>query len=103
MDGFVTRVEYDEHNRRMEDEHNRQNHRISIVERAMEQNNKLLVSVERLAISMENMQKEQAQLKEDVEEIKNRDGQKWRKTGEDILKIVLGIVIGYILKQLGIA
>lgn len=103
MDGFVTRVEYDEHNRRMEDEHNRQNHRISIVERAMEQNNKLLVSVERLAISMENMQKEQAQLKEDVEEIKNRDGQKWRKTGEDILKIVLGIVIGYILKQIGIA
>jgi hypothetical protein len=43
-----------------------------------------------------------SKLRTDVDEIKGRDGQKWRKTGEDILKIILGIVVGYILKQIGI-
>ena len=102
MEGYVTRAEYEEHNLRMEDEHKRQNNRISILEKAIEQNNKLLINVERLALNMENMQKEQKELRDDMDEIKDRDGQKWRKTGDDLLKIVLGIVVGYILKQIGI-
>lgn len=102
MSDFVTRVEYDEHNRRMEDEHKRQNHRIDACEKAIEQNNKLLVSVEKLALSVENIQKDQSKIREDVDEIKNRDGAKWRETGKDILKIVLGLVIGYIMNQIGI-
>lgn len=102
MEGYVTRREYEEHNLRMEDEHKRQNQRLEIVEEAIKQNNKLLVSIEKLALNMQNMQKEQAQLRDDVEEIKNRDGQKWRKLGEDFIKIVLGILVGYIFTQLGI-
>lgn len=102
MSEFVTRVEYEEHNLRMEDEHKRQNHRIEVCEKALEQNNKLLVTVEKLALSLQNMQKEQSKIREDIDEIKNRDGEKWRETGKDVIKIILGILIGYILKQMGI-
>ena len=59
MGDFLTIAEHKEFAQRMEDEHKRQNHRIDILEKGIEQNNKLLVLVERLAVSMENMQKEQ--------------------------------------------
>lgn len=103
MDSPITRAEHNEFMKRMEEEHTRQNHRICNVEKAVEQNNKLLISVEKLALSMEGMQKEQSELRNDVDEIKNRDGQKWRKTGEDLVKILLSLLMGYIFAQIGIS
>lgn len=102
MGEFVTRLEYEEHNKRMEDEHKRQNHRINIVEKAMEQNNKLLVSVEKLALSMENMQKEQQEQGERLVELENRDGEKWRNTVADIIKVVIGGILGFLFTQIGL-
>lgn len=102
MSEFVTRKEYEEHNLRMDDEHKRQNRRIEKAEQKIEENNKLIIAVEKIANSVEQMQKEMSTLRSDVDDIKNRDGQKWRKTIEDISKIVLGVLIGYVLKQIGI-
>ena len=85
----------------MEDEHRRQNRRIELLEKATEQNGKLLVSVERLALSMENMQKEQKDQGERLEILESRDGQKWRDISKYILTMISGIVIGYIFKQVG--
>lgn len=102
MSEFVTRKEYEEHNLRMEDEHKRQNIRIEKAEQKLEDNNRLILAVQKLADNVENMQKEMLNLRNDVDEMQERDGQKWRKTTEDIAKIVLGVVIGFILKQIGI-
>lgn len=106
---YITRREYEEHNKRMDDEHKRQNHRISELEKVTEQNNKLLISVEKLAVNMETMQKEQQKQGErleaqgeEIEELKNRDGEKWRKVTSHLLTTALGILAGYILKQVGI-
>lgn len=85
----------------MEDEHRRQNRRIEILEKATEQNGKLLVSVERLALSMENMQKEQMNQGERLEVLEARDGQKWREISKYILTAIFGILIGYIFQQAG--
>lgn len=102
MEATVTRAEYEEHNKRMEDEHTRQNHRISALEKAVEQNNKLLVSVEKLAISMENMQKELSENGERLEVLENRDGELWRKATGYILTSIISIVVGFIFSKLGI-
>ena len=102
MSEFVTREEYEEHNLRMEDEHKRQNRRIEKAEQKLEDNNRLILAVQKLADNVENMQKEMLNLRNDVDEMQERDGQKWRKTTKDIAKIVLGVVIGFILKQIGI-
>ena len=50
---YISRNEYAEHSKRMEDEHRRMNHRIEDVEKAIAENHKLLVAVEKLAINME--------------------------------------------------
>lgn len=109
MDNYISRQEYEEHSRRMEDEHRRINYRVGELEKATEQNNKLLVSVEKLALNMETMQKEQQKQGErleaqgeEIEELKNRDGEKWRNVTSHLLTTALGIFAGYILKQVGI-
>lgn len=102
MDGnFVTRGEYNEHNLRMEDEHKRQNNRISTLEKAFEQNNRLIVSVEKLALSMETMQKEQKDQGEKIEALESRDGDMWRAIVKQAVMLLLGGVIGYFLTQIG--
>jgi len=110
MEEYVSRLEYEEHNKRMDDEHRRQNHRIGFLEQAVEQNNKLLISVERLAVSMENMQKEQQEQGErleaqgeEIKELKGRDGEMWRKVLFEVLKAVALLLVGFIFAQIGIS
>lgn len=100
--GYVTRVEYQEHNARMEDEHKRQNHRLELLEEATKQNNKLLISVEKLALSMENMQKELKEQGERVDTLEARDGESWRNLVKEVIKILLGVVLGVVLTQIGL-
>lgn len=68
MDTPITRAEHEEFMRRMEaenkrlsDEDKRQNHRLDVVEDTVRQIGSLTVSVEKLAVSMEGMLKEQAE------------------------------------------
>lgn len=102
MEQYLTLNEHREYAKRMDDEHNRQNHRINELEKQTAQNNKLLISVEKLALSVENMQKELAEQGEQLEVLKGRDGEMWRKVASYIITAVIGIVIGYIFKQIGI-
>jgi len=101
MDGALTRAEHNEFARRMEDEHTRQNKRIGELEKVVEQNNKLLVSVERLALSMETMQKEQADQGDRLAKLEARDGEMWRKLIGYAVTAVVGIIIGFLFKQFG--
>ena len=43
-----------------------------------------------------------ASIFEKLEELENRDGEMWRKVAGYILTAVLGIVIGFLFKQVGI-
>ena len=92
---------YEEHNKRMDDEHRRMNNRIATLEKSHEENHKLLISVEKLALSMENMQKEQKEQGERLDKLEDRDGDNWRKVSAYIVTTIIGIVVGYIFKQLG--
>lgn len=101
MEDFITRREYEEHNKRMEDEHSRQNHRIGLLEKATEENNKLLLSVEKLALNMESMQKELHEESERLEVLENRDGEMWRKVTGYIATAIVGGLITFIFTQIG--
>lgn len=66
MDTTISRAEHEEfvrrmeaENKRLEDEDRRQNHRIDELEETMRQIGALTTSVEKLAVSMERMAKEQ--------------------------------------------
>lgn len=101
MDGALTRAEHNEFAKRMEAEHDRQNKRISDLENAVDQYSKLIVSIEKIATNVENLQKQYVSLSDDVESIKNRDGDNWRKMLWFVGTTVVGIIIGFLLKQFG--
>lgn len=101
METPITRAEHTEFAKRMEEEHKRTNHRLSELEKAFEQNNKLLVSVEKLATNMENMQKEQLEQGSRLEKLESRDGEMWRKVVGYAITAVVGILIGFIFTQIG--
>lgn len=101
MEESVTRKEHEEFARRIDEENNRQNKRLEILEDSVRQIGGLATSVEKLAISMESMVKEQEKQGKRLEVLEGRDGEKWRNVVWLVLSTVIGIAIGYIFTQLG--
>lgn len=108
MDDYISRHEHDEfrrsmaaENQRLEDENNRQNHRLEALERTVEQIAAISASVEKLALNMENMLKEQVNQGKRLETLESRDGEMWRKVVGYVVTAVVGIVVGFLFKQAG--
>ncbi len=141
----ITRAEHLEFAKRQDEENHRQNKRIDVLEETVRQIGALATSVEKLAVSMEsmvkeqeqqgrrletleeqsgqmetmhnidlltssiekltlnmaNMVKEQEQQKKRIEALESRDGEKWRNVTGYIVTAVIGIVLGFIFKQMG--
>ena len=79
MDNYILRAEYEEHSKRMEDEHRRMNHRIGKMEDDLKRLETITLSVEKLALNMENMCKEQQE-----------QGERLREQGEQIASMKSG-------------
>lgn len=102
MDGnYISLDFHNEYAKRMEEEHKRQNHRIDRCEKAIEETHNLALSVERLATSVQAMVEEQKDQGRRLDSLENRDGEMWRKVIGYAITAVVGIVVGYIFKQLG--
>lgn len=108
MDAQISRAEHEEfrrlmesENARLEEENDRQNHRINILEKSVQQISNLAASTEKLATNMENMLKVQEQQGKRLETLESRDGEMWRKVTGHIITAVIGIVIGFLFQQIG--
>ena len=97
----ISRAEHEEFRKRIEAEDNRQNRRLEIIEKNVQQIQELVTSVEKMANSLQSMVKEQEQQGQRLEALENRDGEMWRKVTGHIVTVIIGIVIGYIFKQIG--
>lgn len=101
MDTPIVRAEHDEFVRRMDEENARQNHRIEALEDAVRQATAMATNVEKLAVNMENMLKEQEKQGARLETLEKRDGEMWRKVVGYAVTAVIGIIIGFIFTQIG--
>lgn len=109
MDGdYISRHEHEEfrrsmeaENQRLEDENIRQNHRLNALEETIKQVAAISTSVEKLALNMENMLKEQVNQGKRLETLESRDGEMWRKVVGYVATAVVGIVVGFLFKQIG--
>lgn len=108
MDTPITRAEHEEFRRAMEaenqrlaDEDRRQNRRIEALEESVRQIGALTTSVEKLALSIESMVKEQEQQGKRLEVLEGRDGEMWRKVTGHVITVIIGAALGYILTQIG--
>lgn len=109
MDDVITRFEHEEfrrsmeaENKRLEDENTRQNRRLDILEGTVKQISDISASVEKLALNMENMLKEQISQGKRLTDLESRDGEMWRKAVSYVLTAIIGIAIGFLFKQAGI-
>lgn len=107
--GYITRAEHEEfrrsmetEHRRQEDENSRQNHRIDALEKTVKQIAEVSRSVEKLALNMENMLKEQISQGKRLTVLENRDGEMWRKAVGYAVTAVIGVLIGFIFTRMGI-
>lgn len=101
MEDYISREEHNEFQKRMDDEHRRLNGRMKAVEEDVKETNKLVSSVEKLAINMENMLKEVEAQGKRLAVLEGRDGEMWRKVVGHIITVIIGIVVGYIFTQIG--
>ena len=102
MENPITRAEHEEFRRRLEEENKRQDTRIGILEDSVRQIGALATSVEKLAVSMQSMLKEQEKQGKRLETLEDRDGAMWRKIVAYGATALVGIFIGYIAQQLGL-
>lgn len=101
MDDYIERHEHEEFCKRMEAEHNRQNKRIGELEESVREIGDLTASVNKLAVNMENMLRNQERQGKRLEALEGRDGEMWRKVVGYVVTAVIGIVVGFIFTQIG--
>lgn len=92
-------LEVDVHNefaKRMEAEHERQNHRIEAMEESLKETRTLALAIERLTISVKSMVEVQKDQNNRLETLENRDGEMWRKVVGYVITTIVGLVIGLV-------
>lgn len=101
-DEFVSRAEYDERLKRVDDENNRQNHRLDRLENLMERINDLTIAVKELATNMNLMKQEQERQGERLESLEAEPAEKWRTTVKTIITVVVSAAVTYIIAKGGL-
>lgn len=96
-----TRREHEEFEKRVDAEFKRVSKRLEGVEKTSEQINALAISIQKLTSEMTNMSELQKEQNEKLEAIESRDGDTWRKVKNYVITAIIGIVIGYLFKTIG--
>ena len=101
MDTPISRAEHEEFKKRMEEEHRRQNRRIELLENTVQQIGEIATSVEKMAVSLQSMVKEQEQQGQRLEALESRDGEMWRKVVGHVVTATISIILGFVFAQIG--
>ena len=101
MEEMISRKEHEEFAKRIDEENNRQNHRIETLEETVRQISELTATVKELAVNMKNMLAEQEKQGARLTKIEGKDGEMWRTVVSHILTAVVGGVIAFIFAKIG--
>lgn len=93
---------HEEYEKRMTAWNERQDARIAELEEMAKENQKVVLSIEKLANNIENMVKEVQSQGNRLTAIEERDGEMWRKVTGYIITAVVGIILGLVFQQVGI-
>ena len=80
----------------------RQDKRLELLEENVREIGALTTSVEKLAQSVESMVKEQEKQGRRLDELEGRDDEMWRKVVGYIITAAVGILVGFLFRQIGI-
>lgn len=99
---YVTKAEYKEFVRRVEEEHVRMNKRVGGIETTMNQLGDLTLSVKELSVNMKHMIDEIQVQGKKLDVLEGKDGENWRKIANYVLTGIIGIIIAYVAMQMGL-
>lgn len=103
MDTPITRAEHEEFRRRLEEENRRQDKRIEILEEAQKEVASLASSLEKMAVSIQQMCKELESQGKRLAAVEGRDGELWRKVIGCIVTGLVGAVVGFACSKIGLS
>lgn len=99
---YLLKNVHDEFALRMDEEHKRQNKRITDLEKKVEDIGNLTASVESLARSVEQMAKAQDKQNKRLEVLEGRDGEMWRKVVGYAVTFIVGAVLTFVFAKIGL-
>ena len=101
-DEYLRRYEHQEFARGVDREQVRQNKRIADLEATVRQINDHTLSEQNLSLNIENMLVKQTEQSKRQEELEHRDGEKRRSISMYVLTALIGAVLGFALKEVGL-
>jgi hypothetical protein len=102
MEDYLTVSVHNEFAKRVSEENDRQNHRLSSLENTVSQIATIMSSVERLATNMEYMANEQKKQGDRLSVLEGRDGEKWRSVVSHVTLAIISLIIGFLASHLGL-
>ncbi len=102
MEDNITRGEFAAEVKRIDDENDRQNHRLQKLEDVVTNINDLTVAVKELAVNMESMQKELEKQGKRLEAIEAEPGDNWKALVRTIITVAASAIIGFFLAKGGL-
>ena len=94
MEDYIPRVEHEEFAKRIDDEQNRQNHRLAELEKATKEINSLTVSVEKMALSTETMARERGEQGKRLDHLESVPGKNWTALQTGIINALAAAIGG---------
>lgn len=95
MDEYVSKAVHEEFARRIDEENDRQNKRIALLEEGQKQINELVATVKVLAVNMETMAKEQAKQGAKLSEIEAKPAKRWETAVACLITGIIGFLLNY--------
>ncbi len=99
---YITRFEVDERLKRVDDENNRQNHRIDKLEKIADQLTDRAASIKAMVVTMQSMQKEQERQGERLDDIERKPADNWNQLVYSLIAMVATAAVTYILTKGGL-
>mgnify|MGYP002518838468 CR=1 FL=1 len=93
---YVTKELHDESIRRIDDENDRQNARLSALEQGLKEVNKITASIERLTANIETMTDEIKRQGVRLDAIEEKPAKRWDAVISAVISGVIGLLIGLI-------
>ena len=98
MDEYITRPEYEERQKRLDDENRRQNHRIDKLEQISDQIADIASSVKVMAVTMQGMQAEQKEQGERLKKIEQEPADMWNKVIATIITVLVTATVTWLIR-----
>lgn len=102
MEDVISRREHEAFEKRMDEANERQSKRLSILEDEVRELRVISSDIKSLLVEMRGMREEQEKQGERLATIEGRDGEKWRDTAKDVLSVIIGAILAFVLVKMGI-